>query len=100
MLCARSIKPFERGRRFAADAGGYVNSIMGRDGVKLCRGCAMEPSRRRDAFERGLLGKSVAESGVEDTERKDLSGVKAKRCGARGSTRSCRIGEIGFMPPR
>ena len=30
--------------RFAADAGGYVNSIVGRNGVKVCRGCAAERS--------------------------------------------------------
>src|SRR5215469_3035943 len=28
---------------FAADAGGYVNSIVGRNGVKVCRGCARSP---------------------------------------------------------
>ncbi|PYT75983.1 MAG: hypothetical protein DMG42_06540 [Acidobacteria bacterium] len=31
---------------------------------------------------------------------KDRSGVQAKRCRARQSTRSFRIGEMSFMPPR
>ena len=29
-----------------------------------------------------------------------MSGVKAEKCGARGSTRSFRIGEMSFMPSR
>ena len=85
---------------FAADAGGYVNSIVGRNGVKVCRGCARSPGDERHGLKRGLLGESAAESGIEETGRKNLSGLKAERCGVRRSTRSFRIGEICFMLPR
>jgi hypothetical protein len=45
-----------------------------------------------------LLRKSAAESVVGEGERKDPSVVQVKRCGARGSTRRVRIGEMSFMP--
>ena len=64
---------------FAADAGGYVNSIVGRNGVKVCRECARSPGDERHGLKRGLLGESAAESGIEETGRKDLSGLKAER---------------------
>ena len=68
--------------------------------MKVCRGCARSPGDERHGLKRGLLGESAAESGIEETGRKDLSGLKAERCRVRRSTRSFRIGEISFMLPR
>ena len=45
VFCARPAKPFERGRPVCGRRVSYVNSIGGRNGVKVCPGCAGEPSR-------------------------------------------------------
>ncbi len=45
-----------------------------------------------------IAEKIAAESVVGEGGKKDRSGVRAKRCRARRSTRSFRFGEMGFMP--
>jgi len=51
-----SIKPFERGRPgFAADAGCYGDSMMGRSGARMCRDRAAEHRSREHAVKRGRL---------------------------------------------
>src|SRR5215471_4747511 len=97
---ARSIKPLERGRRVCGRRGRLCQFNRGRNDVKVCRGCARSPGDERHGLKRGLLGESAAESGIEETGRKNLSGLKAERCRVRRSTRSFRIGEISFMLPR
>jgi len=89
---ARSIKPLKRGRPGLRQtrAAMSIQSWEG-TGVKVCRGCARSPEDERHGLKRGLLGESAAESGIEETGRKDLSGLKTERCRVRRSTRSFRI---------
>ena len=65
-----SIKPFERGRPgFAADAGRYGNSMMGRSGARVCRDRAGEQDSWEHAVERGRLRRSMKKKGVAEAQR-------------------------------
>ena len=80
MLCARSIKPFGRGRP-CGGRGPYANSIVGRNGVGVRGDCATEHNTRQDGTMCWLRRQSILKSVVEDAERRDLFGEQAERYG-------------------
>jgi len=67
----------------AVDAGGYANSIVGREGFAACRSCAAghDPSHRvpRNCLQRNRIAETV----VEEAARKDLFGGEPERDVAR-----------------
>src|SRR5258708_34374150 len=67
-LCARSIKPFERGRPVCGGRGPYGNSMMGRSGVEVRHGRAPGCSTGRLACRSSFRRKSKREKVVEEAE--------------------------------
>jgi len=59
VLCARSIKPFERGRPVCGGRGPYGNSMMGRNGVEVRHGRAPGCSTWQLACRSSLRRKSM-----------------------------------------
>ena len=95
-LRAHSIKPFERGRPgFAADAGRYGNSMVGRSGVRRCRDSAAEHDSWERAVKRGRLRRSMKKRGVAEGRGTVVFGSETGEYRARRGTRS--VGENCFM---
>ena len=100
-LRAHSIKPFERGRPgFAADAGCYGNSMVGRSGVQMCRDSAAEHDSWEHAVKRGRLRRRMKKRGVAEGRGTVVFGSETGECRARWSTGSVGAGERRFMPQR
>ena len=62
----------------AADAGPYGNSIEGRCGVEMRRGCATEHDRRQRKMKRRGKRQTLANTRLEKVERRGLWDSKAQ----------------------
>src|SRR5580700_5037485 len=71
VLCARSIKPFERGRPVCGGRGPYGNSMMGRSGVEVRHGRASGFTNRHLECRSSLRRKSRLNKVVEEAERRE-----------------------------
>ena len=97
-LRAHSIKPFERGRPgFAADAGRYGHSMVGRSGVQMCRDSAAERDSWEHAVKRWRLKRSMKKRGVAEGRGTVVFGSRTGEYLARRGARSVRVGENCFM---
>jgi hypothetical protein len=98
VLCARSIKPFERGHPVCGGRGWEFN-----DGKERREGWPRPSARVHHVtpwVQQLLAAKKCSEEGVEEWERRGLSDGKAERCEPRRGTRRIRIAESAFMLQR
>jgi hypothetical protein len=74
----------------------YANSMVGKSGVELCRGCAAERTRDCRRPEAGRMRKRIVSSMVEELEK----GVRSegRHRGTERVEKHFRIGESRFMP--